>query len=300
MAVQACGRPVVRARTRFSAPCRCASTSRRRSTTSTTCRTSGTPTRRWSPTRSRARTACAGEDVFFLTGTDEHGQKIERAAQKAGLDAARVRRRSRRSASATCCADAEHLATTTSSARPSRVTYAAVAGACGGASREQRRSSTRPSTRAGTAPSTRSFVPEKQLVDGRSARSAATRSSSLRKRATSSGCRSTSSRCSTTTAATRTSSRRRSAATRCCRSSRPACDDLSVSRTSFKWGIPVPDDPAHVMYVWFDALTNYMTAPASARTPDRRGHGSTSTGRRTCTSSARTSSACTPSTGRRS
>ena len=36
--------------------------------------------------------------------------------------------------------------------------------------------------------------------------------------------------------------------------------DLSVSRTSFTWGIPVPDDPAHVMYVWFDALTNYMTA----------------------------------------
>ncbi len=37
-------------------------------------------------------------------------------------------------------------------------------------------------------------------------------------------------------------------------------EDLSVSRTSFSWGIPVPDDPAHVMYVWFDALTNYMTA----------------------------------------
>jgi methionyl-tRNA synthetase len=36
--------------------------------------------------------------------------------------------------------------------------------------------------------------------------------------------------------------------------------DLSVSRTSFKWGIPVPDDPLHVMYVWFDALTNYLTA----------------------------------------
>ena len=36
--------------------------------------------------------------------------------------------------------------------------------------------------------------------------------------------------------------------------------DLSVSRTSFKWGIPVPDDPSHVMYVWFDALTNYLTA----------------------------------------
>ncbi len=36
--------------------------------------------------------------------------------------------------------------------------------------------------------------------------------------------------------------------------------DLSVSRTTFGWGIPVPDDPAHVMYVWLDALTNYITA----------------------------------------
>jgi len=36
--------------------------------------------------------------------------------------------------------------------------------------------------------------------------------------------------------------------------------DLSISRTSFSWGVPVPDDPDHVMYVWLDALTNYMTA----------------------------------------
>ena len=36
--------------------------------------------------------------------------------------------------------------------------------------------------------------------------------------------------------------------------------DLSVSRTSFRWGVPVPGDPAHVMYVWVDALTNYLTA----------------------------------------
>ncbi|MEX2642406.1 MAG: methionine--tRNA ligase [Acetobacterales bacterium] len=36
--------------------------------------------------------------------------------------------------------------------------------------------------------------------------------------------------------------------------------DLSVSRTSFKWGVPVPDDPDHIMYVWLDALTNYITA----------------------------------------
>jgi methionyl-tRNA synthetase len=36
--------------------------------------------------------------------------------------------------------------------------------------------------------------------------------------------------------------------------------DLSVSRTSFTWGIPVPDDPTHVIYVWLDALANYITA----------------------------------------
>ena len=36
--------------------------------------------------------------------------------------------------------------------------------------------------------------------------------------------------------------------------------DLSISRTSFTWGVPVPGDAAHVMYVWLDALTNYITA----------------------------------------
>ena len=36
--------------------------------------------------------------------------------------------------------------------------------------------------------------------------------------------------------------------------------DLSISRTSFRWGIPVPGDADHVVYVWLDALTNYMTA----------------------------------------
>lgn len=36
-------------------------------------------------------------------------------------------------------------------------------------------------------------------------------------------------------------------------------NDLSVSRTSLSWGIPVPDAPGHVIYVWYDALTNYIT-----------------------------------------
>ena len=40
---------------------------------------------------------------------------------------------------------------------------------------------------------------------------------------------------------------------------RPGLQDLCVSRTSFKWGIPVDFDPKHVVYVWLDALTNYIT-----------------------------------------
>jgi methionyl-tRNA synthetase len=36
--------------------------------------------------------------------------------------------------------------------------------------------------------------------------------------------------------------------------------DLSISRSTFKWGVPVPGDPKHVMYVWLDALSNYCTA----------------------------------------
>jgi methionyl-tRNA synthetase len=39
-----------------------------------------------------------------------------------------------------------------------------------------------------------------------------------------------------------------------------ALRDLSISRTTFNWGVPVPDDEKHVMYVWIDALTNYLTA----------------------------------------
>ncbi|HTG64031.1 MAG TPA: methionine--tRNA ligase [Sphingomicrobium sp.] len=44
--------------------------------------------------------------------------------------------------------------------------------------------------------------------------------------------------------------------------------DLSVSRTSFDWGVPVPGSPGHVMYVWVDALTTYMTAVGY---PEREG-----------------------------
>jgi methionyl-tRNA synthetase len=70
--------------------------------------------------------------------------------------------------------------------------------------------------------------------------------------------------------------------------------DLSISRSTFDWGVPVPGDDKHVMYVWVDALTNYITA---AGYPDMEGDAWVVVAGRP-TSSARTSCASMPSTGR--
>jgi methionyl-tRNA synthetase len=50
---------------------------------------------------------------------------------------------------------------------------------------------------------------------------------------------------------------------------RGGLQDLSLSRVSFEWGIPVPWDPKHVIYVWIDALQNYITAAGFGRDPGR-------------------------------
>jgi methionyl-tRNA synthetase len=47
--------------------------------------------------------------------------------------------------------------------------------------------------------------------------------------------------------------------------------DFSISRTSFDWGVPLPWDPKHVCYVWFDALTNYITAAGYGGDEERFG-----------------------------
>ena len=50
---------------------------------------------------------------------------------------------------------------------------------------------------------------------------------------------------------------------------RSGLEDFSISRTSITWGVPIPWDPAHVTYVWFDALTNYATAVGFGSDPER-------------------------------
>ncbi|HWI06759.1 MAG TPA: methionine--tRNA ligase [Solirubrobacteraceae bacterium] len=62
--------------------------------------------------------------------------------------------------------------------------------------------------------------------------------------------------------------------------------DVSLSRSTFNWGVPVPWDPGHVFYVWFDALLNYYTALSYATTATTSPLAS---GRRSTISSARTS-----------
>ncbi len=51
---------------------------------------------------------------------------------------------------------------------------------------------------------------------------------------------------------------------------KPGLQDLSVSRSTFDWGIPVPSDPKHVIYVWIDALANYITALGYGTSDDNK------------------------------
>ena len=50
---------------------------------------------------------------------------------------------------------------------------------------------------------------------------------------------------------------------------RGGLNDVSITRTSFRWGVPVPWDPGHVFYVWYDALINYLTLASYGRDPER-------------------------------
>jgi methionyl-tRNA synthetase len=196
-----------------------------------------------------------GEDVFFLTGTDEHGQKVERAAQKAGVET-RAFADEVSSAFRQMCADLQ--ITNDDFIRTTEPRHHRAA------QEIWRRVAANGDIYKGDYEGwyctvDEIFVPETQLVDGR--------------------CPTCGSRVERL--------KEESYYFRLSRYQQPLLDfyaanpqflqpafrlnevrtfvegglqDLSISRTSFTWGIPVPDDPAHVMYVWFDALTNYLTA----------------------------------------
>src|SRR5688572_11095450 len=196
------------------------------------------------------------EDVFFLAGTDEHGQKVERAARKAGLDtrefADRIAAKFRELCDLLNISNDDFIRTT----EPRHIRAAQAIWR-----RVQERGYLYKAAYEGWYCTVDElFVPETQLLEGRRCPT----------------CGNTVERLSEESYFFRLSQftdrllehyrthpdfvspeNRRNEMVAFVSA---GLKDLSVSRTSFKWGIPVPDDPAHVMYVWFDALTNYLTA----------------------------------------
>ena len=196
-----------------------------------------------------------GKDVFFLTGTDEHGQKVERAAQKAGKAPQQFADEVAEAFRAMCAdlniSNSDFIRTT--EPRHHRAAQALW---------ERVRANGdiyKGEYEGWYCTVDEVFVPEKQLVDGR---------------------------CPTCGGAVERL-KEESYYFRLSKYQQPLLDlyrsrpdflqpeirmneirsfveggleDLSISRASFQWGVPVPGDPAHVMYVWFDALTNYLTA----------------------------------------
>lgn len=195
-----------------------------------------------------------GDEVFFLTGTDEHGQKVERAAQKAGVET-RVFADNVAAAFRQMCADLnisndDFIRTTEPRHHKAAQEIWRRVAANGDIYKGD--------YEGWYCTVDEIFVPETQLVDGR----CPTCGSKVERL------------------------KEESYYFRLSKYQQPLLDfyaanpqflqpgfrmneirafveaglqDLSISRTSFQWGIPVPDDPKHVMYVWFDALTNYLT-----------------------------------------
>ncbi len=196
-----------------------------------------------------------GQEVHFLTGTDEHGQKIERAAQAKGLQpielADQVVERFRGLWSTLGITHDVFIRTTEDRHRRGvEKLYQKIA--AGGDIYKDKYS-------GWYCVSDETFYPESQIVDGRCPdqghkvewteeesyffRLSKYQEPLLKHYRENSGFVFPESRRNEVVSFVESGLR-----------------DLSISRSSFTWGIPLPGDPKHVLYVWFDALSNYITA----------------------------------------
>ena len=181
---------------------------------------SATPTRRWRPTRSPVSRGSTASDVYFLTGTDEHGIKMKQTAAREGLDAARARRPQH----AAVPEDGRGARLLERRLHPHdrAAPLPRLARKSGGGWRRTA-TSTRTATPAGTRSATRPTTPSRRPRCGRTMSATgrrARRSSGSRRRATSSACRPIRTGCSPTTRRIPISSARTSAGTRWSASSR--------------------------------------------------------------------------------
>ena len=195
-----------------------------------------------------------GDDVFFLTGTDEHGQKVERAAQKSGLAtpvfADQVAAAFRQMCRDLSISNDDFIRTT----EPRH--YAAAKEIW---TRVQKAGDIYKGEYEGWYCTVDEiFIPEAQLVDGKCP-TCGSKVERLKEESYYFRLSKYQQRLldwyrdhpDFVEPAFRLNEVRAFV--------EAGLQDLSVSRTSFRWGIPVPGDPKHVMYVWFDALTNYLT-----------------------------------------
>ena len=220
-----------------------------------------------------------GDDVLFLTGTDEHGLKVQRAAEER-----RLTRRSgptRRASASARPGSCSTSPTPTSSGRPSPATASASSSSSSG-STTTATSSTTP-TKASTASPASSITPRPTSWTA-TARSTARPVDRVTEE-------------NYFFRLSRYEDRLLEHYTAHPEAIEPAGKrsevlglikqgllDFSISRTSITWGIPMPWDPKHVTYVWFDALVNYFTAVGYGATrvlrallarelpPHRQGH----------------------------
>ena len=196
-----------------------------------------------------------GADVYFLTGTDEHGQKIEKAARTQGIEplalADRVVARYHNLWRTLDISNDDFIRTT--QPRHQRAVTEMI-----------RRMTAAGDIYAGEysgwyCAGAESFVPDSQVSDGRDLESGYPverlsepsyffRLSAYQQRLLS--------WYRDNPACIRPETRYNEVV----RFVESGLKDLSISRASLRWGIPFPEDPAHVVYVWLDALTNYVSA----------------------------------------
>ena len=203
-----------------------------------------------------------GEDVFFLTGTDEHGEPVALAAEAQGISPQRARRPQRRALQG-----ADAAAGGVQRLLHPHERRGAQAPRPGGAAAGPRQRPHAPGHLRGLVlPALRGLQDrDRDRAGQHAARSTRSRSSGSRRRtgsSTSPRSRSASSSCTPSRPDFVQPGTRRNEALSFIKS---GLQDVSLSRGKITWGVPVPWDPGHVFYVWFDALLNYYTALGYAR-----------------------------------
>ena len=201
-----------------------------------------------------------GYDVFFLTGTDEHGQKIQQTAARRRAHGARTARPQRPALPRH--GRAHEVLERRFHPHHGSAPLPGVGRRSGNGWRQTATSICR-NMPAGIRCATRPITTKSETHGRRTTKSLATkparRSNGSRRRAISSGSRPIRTSCSSSTHACPISCCRRERLNEVASFVKGGLQDLSISRTTFDWGVPVPGDPKHVMYVWVDALTNYIT-----------------------------------------